>query len=34
MKVPSRTQEGVWYDVTIGLDGALQCDCPASFHKL
>lgn len=34
VRVPSRKTAGVFYDVLIGLDGALQCNCPASFNRL
>jgi len=34
VRVPSRSNPEVFYEVTIGLDGALQCDCPASFNSL
>ncbi len=32
VKVPSKTTAGRFYNVTIGLDGALQCECVASFY--
>lgn len=34
VRVPSRKTAGVFYDVVIGLDGALLCNCPASFNHL
>lgn len=34
VRVPSRSTAGVFYDVVIGLDGVLQCNCPASFNRL
>lgn len=32
VSVPSRTTAGVSYDVVVGLDGTLECNCPASFY--
>lgn len=34
VRVPSRKDPAVFYDVMVGLDGALQCTCPASFRNL
>jgi hypothetical protein len=30
--VPSRSKPGAYYEVAIGLDGVLICNCPASFY--
>jgi hypothetical protein len=32
--VPSRSKAGAYYEVAIGLDGVLICNCPASFNYL
>ncbi len=34
VQVQSRTKAGVFYEVVIGLDGVLTCNCPASFNHL
>jgi hypothetical protein len=33
-RIPSKTTPGQFYQVTVGLDGELQCNCPAAFNNL